>query len=134
MTNKNTRQILYEKSAGYRFDAVLYRSTLVRHTPEFYVKPRTCRGGAPPSCCARPFGRLKVPLGLSLLRCARKRELPLDVLGKGQAILPGVFQQELAELLLRNRRFQIILAPLGVGTVRSFVKMKLTNGIVAFPK
>ena len=28
----------------------------------------TCRGGAPPSCCARPFGRLKAPLGLSLLR------------------------------------------------------------------
>ena len=60
---------------------------------------------------ARPFGRLKAPLGLSLLRCARKRELSLDVLGEGQAILPGVFQQELAELLLRNRRFQIILAP-----------------------
>ena len=43
--------------------------------------------------------------------------LPLDVLGKGQAILPRIFQQELAELLLRNRRFQIILAPLGVGAV-----------------
>ena len=39
MTNKNTRQILYEKSAGYRFDAALYRSTLIHHTPEFYVKP-----------------------------------------------------------------------------------------------
>ena len=78
---------------------------------------RTCRGKAPPSCCARPFCRLKAPLGLSLLRCARKRELSLDVLGKGQAILPGIFQQELAELLLRNRRFQIILAPLGVGAV-----------------
>ena len=43
--------------------------------------------------------------------------LSLDVLGEGQAILPGVFQQELAELLLRNWRFQIILAPLGVGTI-----------------
>ena len=43
--------------------------------------------------------------------------LSLDVLGKGQAILPCIFQQELAELLLRNRRFQIILAPLGVGVV-----------------
>ena len=43
--------------------------------------------------------------------------LSLDVLGEGQAILPGIFQQELAELLLRNRRFQIILAPLGVGTI-----------------
>ena len=38
MTNKNTRQILYEKSAGYRFDAVLYRSTPVHRTPDFYVK------------------------------------------------------------------------------------------------
>ena len=28
----------------------------------------TCRGAAPPSCCARPFCRLKAPLGLSLLR------------------------------------------------------------------
>ena len=43
--------------------------------------------------------------------------LPLDVLGKGQAILLCIFQQELAELLLRNWRFQIILAPLGVGAV-----------------
>ena len=43
--------------------------------------------------------------------------LSLDVLGKGQAILPCIFQQELAELLLRNRRFQIILAPLGVGAI-----------------
>ena len=39
------------------------------------------------------------------------------MLGKSQAILPGIFQQELAELLLRNGRFQIILAPLGVGTI-----------------
>ena len=78
---------------------------------------RTCRGKAPPSCCARPFGRLKAPLGLSLLRCARKRELSLDVLGEGQAILSCIFHQELAELLLRNGRFQIILAPLGVGAV-----------------
>ena len=78
---------------------------------------RTCRGKAPPSCCARPLRRLKAPLGLSLLRCARKRELSLDVLGEGQAILPCIFQQELAELLLRNGRFQIILAPLGVGAV-----------------
>ena len=36
-------------------------------------KRGTCRGEAPPSCCARPFCRLKAPLGLSLLRCACKR-------------------------------------------------------------
>ena len=34
------------------------------------MSTRTCRGKAPPSCCARPFCRLKAPLGLSLLRCA----------------------------------------------------------------
>ena len=34
------------------------------------TQTRTCRGEAPPSCYARPFGRLKAPLGLSLLRCA----------------------------------------------------------------
>ena len=34
------------------------------------VSTWTCRGEAPPSCCARPFCRLKAPLGLSLLRCA----------------------------------------------------------------
>ena len=34
----------------------------------------TCRGEAPPSCCARPFCRLKAPLGLSLLRCASQTQ------------------------------------------------------------
>ena len=34
------------------------------------VSTRTCRGKAPPSCYARPFCRLKAPLGLSLLRYA----------------------------------------------------------------
>ena len=34
------------------------------------IVSRACRGEAPPSCCARPFCRLKAPLGLSLLRCA----------------------------------------------------------------
>ena len=52
----------------------------------------TCRGKAPPSCCARPLRRLKAPLGLSLLRCACKREF---------SILFSVEQQagELAPLL-----------------------------------
>ena len=35
-----------------------------------FTQTGTCRGKAPPSCCARPFGRLKAPLGLSLLRFA----------------------------------------------------------------
>ena len=36
----------------------------------FAPQTRTCRGEAPPSCYARPFCRLKAPLGLSLLRFA----------------------------------------------------------------
>ena len=40
-----------------------------------------------------------------------------DVLGEGQTIPAGVFQQELAELLLCDGRFQIIFAPLGVGAI-----------------
>ena len=85
-------------------DVALYRSTRIHHTPDSYTKrelvgagplhlayarpfcrlkaplglsllrfasqTRTCRGEAPPSCCARPFCRLKAPLGLSLLRYA----------------------------------------------------------------
>ena len=38
----------------------------------------TCRGKAPPSCCARPFRCLKAPLGLSLLRYACKRKPHLE--------------------------------------------------------
>ena len=38
----------------------------------------TCRGEAPPSCCARPFRCLKAPLGLSLLRYACKRKPYLE--------------------------------------------------------
>ena len=60
----------------------------------------TCRGEAPPSCCARPFCRLKAPLGLSLLRFAaqtricstmcrkswRKIKRPLPVIRQRKAI------------------------------------------------
>ena len=50
----------------------LYRSTLIHHTPDSYTK-RELVGARPLHLAgARPFGRLKAPLGLSLLR---KREL-----------------------------------------------------------
>ena len=45
----------------------------------------TCRGKAPPSCCARPLRRLKAPLGLSLPRCACKREFSILFSGEQQA-------------------------------------------------
>ena len=104
------------RAGDFHFSCVLCRS---KGGVDAYAPEAAELVGAKPLhlANARPFCRLKAPLGLSLLRCARKRELPLDVLGEGQAILPCIFQQELAELLLRNRRFQIILAPLGVGAV-----------------
>ena len=53
-------------------DAALYRSTRIHHTPDSYIK-RELVGARPLHLAgARPFGRLKAPLGLSLLR---KREL-----------------------------------------------------------
>jgi len=51
-------------------DAALYRSALIHHTPDSYTK-RELVGARPLHLAyARPFGRLKAPLGLSLLRCA----------------------------------------------------------------
>ena len=51
-------------------DVALYRSTLIHHTPDSYTK-RELVGARPLHLAgARPFGRLKAPLGLSLLRCA----------------------------------------------------------------
>ena len=46
----------------------------------FAAQTRTCRGEAPPSCCARPFCRLKAPLGLSLLRYASQTRTTLFLL------------------------------------------------------
>ena len=49
-------------------DAALYRSTLIHHTPDSYTK-RELVGARPLHLAyARPFCRLKAPLGLSLLR------------------------------------------------------------------
>ena len=56
-------------------DVALYRSTRIHHTPDSYTK-RELVGARPLHLAyARPFGRLKAPLGLSLLRYARKREV-----------------------------------------------------------
>ena len=49
----------------------------------------TCRGEAPPSCCARPFRCLKAPLGLSLLRCACKRKPYLENFMSRPSVIPA---------------------------------------------
>ena len=51
-------------------DAALYRSALIHHTPDSYTKRELVGAGPLHLAYARPFGRLKAPLGLSLLRCA----------------------------------------------------------------
>ena len=51
-------------------DAALYRSTRIHHTPDSYTKRELVGAGPLHLAYARPFGRLKAPLGLSLLRCA----------------------------------------------------------------
>ena len=53
-------------------DAALYRSTRIHHTPDSYTKRELVGAGPLHLAYARPFCRLKAPLGLSLLR---KREL-----------------------------------------------------------
>ena len=51
-------------------DAALYRSTRIHHTPDSYTKRELVGAGPLHLAYARPFGRLKAPLGLSLLRFA----------------------------------------------------------------
>ena len=51
-------------------DAALYRSTRIHHTPDSYTKRELVGAGPLHLAYARPFCRLKAPLGLSLLRCA----------------------------------------------------------------
>ena len=106
------------------FDAALYKSTPIHHTPEFYVKPRTCRGEAPPSCCARPFGRLKAPLGLSLLRFAAQTRTTLFLLCTKSCIVwrkIGVWRsfcwkftkRKSLKLLVTSRSFRLCFAQIG---------------------
>ena len=49
-------------------DAALYRSARIHHTPDSYTKRELVGAGPLHLAYARPFGRLKAPLGLSLLR------------------------------------------------------------------
>mgnify|MGYP000773517740 CR=1 FL=1 len=47
-------------------DAALYRSTRIHHTPDSYTKRELVGAGPLHLAYARPFCRLKAPLGLSL--------------------------------------------------------------------
>ena len=124
MINQNTRQILYEKSAGYSFNAVLYRSTLTYHTPEFHVK-RELVGARPLHlACTRPFCRLKAPLGISLLRFAAQTRTTLFLLCTKSCIVwrkIGVWcsfrwksaKRKSLKLLVVSRSFRLCFAQIG---------------------
>ena len=61
-------------------DAALCRSAPIHHTPDFYTK-RELVGARPLHLAyARPFGRLKAPLGLSLLHFAAQTRTTLFLL------------------------------------------------------
>ena len=66
---KSTNTSPYPDEAIERLARAFYPAILACWNSE--EGQRSLVGGkAPPSSCARPFGRLKAPLGLSLLRCA----------------------------------------------------------------
>ena len=68
-------------------DAALYRSTRIHHTPDSYTK-RELVGARPLHLAyARPFGRLKAPLGLSLLRFAAQTRTTLFLLCTNHSIV-----------------------------------------------
>ena len=61
-------------------DAALCRSTPIHHTPDSYTKRELVGAGPLHLTYARPFGRLKAPLGLSLLRFAAQTRTTLFLL------------------------------------------------------
>ena len=61
-------------------DAALCRSTSIHHTLQFYAKCELVGAGPLHLAYARPFGRLKAPLGLSLLRFAAQTRTTLFLL------------------------------------------------------
>ena len=61
-------------------DVALYRSARIHHTPDSYTKRELVGAGPLHLAYARPFGRLKAPLGLSLLRFAAQTRTTLFLL------------------------------------------------------
>ena len=61
-------------------DAALCRSTLIHHTPDSYTKRELVGARSLHLAYARPFGRLKAPLGLLLLRFAAQTRTTLFLL------------------------------------------------------
>ena len=93
-------------------------------TRPIFTQTGTCRGEAPPSCCARPFCRLKSPLGLSLLRFAAQTRTTLFLLCTKSCIVwrkIGVWRsfrwkfikRKSLKLLGTSRSFRLCFAQIG---------------------
>ena len=105
-------------------DAALCRSTLIHHTSNSYTKRELVGAGPLHLAYARPFGRLKAPLGLSLLRFAAQTRTTLFLLCTKSCIVwrkIGVW---------RNFRWKSIKRKSLklLGTSRSFRLCYLKNG------
>ena len=131
------------------FDAALYRSTLIHHTPEFYVKPELVGARPLHLACARPFGRLKAPLGLSLLRFAAQTRTTLFLLCTKSCIVwrkIGVWRsfcwksvkRKSQKLLGASRSFRLFLLKLEIYWSTGFIvgtgQGRLTNGFISLYK
>ena len=93
-------------------DAALYRSTRIHHTPDSYTK-RELVGARPLHLAyARPFCRLKAPLGLSLLRSTAQTRTC-----RGEAP-PSCYA----------RPFCRLKAPLGLSLLRSTAQTRTCRG------
>ena len=68
------------RSMNPLFDVALCRSTPIHHTPDSYTKRELVGAGPLHLAYARPFGRLKAPLGLSLLHFAAQTRTTLFLL------------------------------------------------------
>ena len=79
-------------------DAALYRSTRIHHTPDSYTKRELVGAGPLHLAYARPFGRLKAPLGLSLLRCASQTRIEISCIPRNLIIVIFYYQISLKPL------------------------------------
>ena len=137
------------RSMNPLFEAALYRSTLIRHTLQLCAK-RELVGARPLHlACARPFSRLKAPLGLSLLRFAAQTRTTLFLLCTKSCIVwrkIGVWRsfcwksakRKSLKLLVVSRSFRLCYLKIGIycsiGFIVGIGQGRLTNGFISLYK
>ena len=130
-------------------DAALCRSTPIHHTPDSYTKRELVGAGSLHLAYARPFGRLKAPLGLSLLRFAAQTRTTLFLLCTKSCIVwrkIGVWcsfywkfiKRKSQKLLGTSRSFRLCYLKIGNLLLnrlhRGDGQGRLTNGFISLYK